>query len=48
MYVGDTLSILTETRDSPREIKGHTDNFLEVRIPSKGFNTERVCASEAD
>ncbi len=35
MYVGDTFSILTETRDTPHEIRGHTDNFLEVSIPSK-------------
>jgi len=34
-YVGQTATVLTESRDSEGWVSGHTDNFLEVKIHSE-------------
>jgi threonylcarbamoyladenosine tRNA methylthiotransferase MtaB len=41
-YIGETVWVLTEARDSAEEIKGHTDNFLEVRIPSEDLRPNEL------
>ena len=48
-YVGQTMSVLTEARDSDDWITGYTENFIEVRIPSKSLKPNeivRVCLKE--
>lgn len=47
-YVGKTLSILTERGDAARagEISGHTDNFLQVWVPSKDLSSNQIVEVE--
>lgn len=35
LFVGRTMSVLTESKDHPNEISGHTANFLNVRIQNE-------------
>jgi len=41
-YVGQTMSVLTESRENDEWITGHTENFLEVKIPSKALMPNEI------